>query len=124
MGYPRTKNSVSEKMKKAISDMRAFETLLLHDDVDPRVLGDFRDALNRVRNVAWAAQQSVAGRLSDKANGDVGCLLATERLRAAYQLCRALREDLNRNGIEFQKGQLAEMHVVAAALARQLKNRL
>jgi len=124
VGYPRTKNSVSEKMKKAISDMRAFETLLLHDDVDPRVLGDFRDALNRVRNVAWAAQQSVAGRLSDKANGDVGCLLATERLRAAYQLCRALREDLNRNGIEFQKGQLAEMHVVAAALARQLKNRL
>ena len=124
MGYPRTKNSVSEKMKKAISDMRAFETLLLHDDVDPRVLGDFRDALNRVRNVAWAAQQSVAGRLSDKGNGDVGCLLATERLRAAYQLCRALREDLNRDGIEFQKGQLAEMHVVAAALARQLKNRL
>lgn len=124
MGYPRTKNSVSEKMKKAISDMRAFEKLLLHDDVDPRVLGDFRDALNRVRNVAWAAQQAVAGRLSDKGNGDVGGLLAAERLRAAYQLCRALREDLNRDGIEFQKGQLAEMHVVAAALARQLKNRL
>jgi len=124
VGYPRTKNSVSEKMKKAISDMRAFEKLLLHDDVDPRVLGDFRDALNRVRNVAWAAQQAVAGRLSDKGNGDVGGLLAAERLRAAYQLCRALREDLNRDGIEFQKGQLAEMHVVAAALARQLKNRL
>jgi len=123
--HRRTKNSaVSERLKTAISDLRACEHLLRCDELDPRLLGDFRDALNRVRNVAWAAQQSVAARLSDQGSAGVGSLLAGERIRAAYQLCRALQEDLGREEIDFQKGQLSELHTVATALARQLSDRL
>jgi hypothetical protein len=125
MPSQRTRNSaVSGKLKTAIADLRALENLLRSDELDPRLLVDFRDALNRVRNVAWAAQQSVAARLSDNGTAGVGSILAAERVRAAYQLCRTLQEDLGHEEIEFQRGQLSELHSVAAALTRQLNDRL
>lgn len=125
MPSQRTKNSaVSGKLKTAIADLRILENLLRCDELDPRLLVDFRDALNRVRNVAWAAQQSVAARLSDGGGAGVSSILATERVRAAYQLCRILQEDLGHDEIEFQKGQLSELYTVAAALTRQLSDRL
>jgi hypothetical protein len=117
--------AASERLKSAINDLRALQSLLLCGDLDPRVLSDFRDALNRVRNVAWAAQQSVAAQVSGNDSVAVGSLLAAERIRAAYQLCRHIQEDLGRdNEIQFHKGQLAELHAVVADLAGQLKNRL
>jgi hypothetical protein len=118
------RTAVSEKLKVAIGDLRVLQNLLCADDLDPRLLSDFRDVLNRIRNVAWAAQQAVAARLSGHGSGGVGSLLAAERIRATYQLCRALQEDLGRDGIEFQKGQLFELHAVATALTRQLSDRM
>ena len=121
-----TTNSVpvSERLNTAIADLQALQGLLLSGDFDPRVLSDFRDALNRVRNVAWAAQQSVAARVSGEDPSAVGSLLAAERIRAAYQLCRVIQEDLTKNEIDFQRGQLSELHTVTKELSKQLKNRL
>jgi len=118
------RSAVSEKLKTAILDLRVLQNLLRSGDLDPRLLGDFRDVLNRVRNVAWAAQQALAASLSGQGSGRVDSLLAAERIRATYQLCRALQEDLACEEIEFQKGQLFELHAATTALTRQLKNRL
>lgn len=123
-GKSNKNSAIAAKLETAISDLRAFENLLLSDEVDARLLGDFRTALNRVRNVAWVAQQSAAARFAKMTNPDFGPLLASERVRAAYQLCRAVQEDLDRQGTEFQKGQLAELHSIATALARQLSERI
>ncbi len=125
MGVERAKDSpVFEGLKTAIADMQASHSLLLSDELDPRVLTEFRDVLNRVRNVAWAAQQSVAARVAGEDPSAVGSLLAAERIRAAYQLCRLIQEDLTKNEIDFQKGQLSELHAVTKELAKQLKDRL
>jgi hypothetical protein len=116
--------TVSVRLKSAISELRRLQKLLLSEEVDARILSDFRDALNRVRNTAWAAQQSLASKLFDKGPTDVVSLLASERIRAAYQLCRSIEEDLTSDDIQFQKGQLSELHSVAARLVEQLKTRL
>lgn len=113
---------VSERLKTAVADLRTLQGFLLSDDLDPLLLNDFRDALNRIRTVAWAAQQSVEAKLSGQNSTDVGSLLATERIRAAYQLCRLIQEDLGKNEIDFQKGQLSELHAVTKELAKQLKD--
>ncbi|HEV2731281.1 MAG TPA: hypothetical protein VGV15_14725 [Terriglobales bacterium] len=118
------KSGISDRLKTAISDLRALQGLLLTDDLPPSVLSDFRDALNRVRNAAWAAQQSVAAKVSGQGSASVGSLLAVERVRAAYQLCRAINADLKNDEIEFQKGQLSELSGVIAELGAQLKNRV
>jgi len=125
MAAERSKDSpVSAGLQTAIADIQASHGLLLSDELDPRVLTEFRDVLNRVRNVAWAAQQSVAARISGEDPGAVGSLLAAERIRAAYQLCRLIQEDLTKNEIDFQKGQLSELYAVTKELAKQLKSRV
>jgi hypothetical protein len=116
--------NVSEKLADVIVQLCALQEPLLTAEVDPRVLVDFRDALNRIRNTAWAAQQSANAPLFDQGAATVASYLTAERIRAAYQLCRSLHGDICRDDIEFQKGPLVELYRVAKILVDELKERL
>ena len=48
-------------------------------------------------------------------------LLAGERIRAAYQLCQALADDLKGANIEFQRGSLVQLYEATKTLTEQLK---
>jgi hypothetical protein len=111
-------------LASAITELRALQEPLLTAKVDPRVLTDFRDALNRIRNTAWAAQQSANAPLFDQGATTVASYLTAERIRAAYQLCRSLHDDVRRDDIEFQKGPLVELYGAAKILVEELKDRL
>jgi hypothetical protein len=115
---------VSSRLKSVIRELKPLQKALLSENVDPRILNDFRDALNRVRNTAWAAQQSLAAKQLDEGQVDIATLLAAERVRAAFQLCRSVGEDLTSDDVAFQKGQLSELHGAATRLVEQLKERL
>src|ERR1035441_7386471 len=101
--------NVRSRLKNGISELQGLHNLLLSSDVDADVLADLRDALNRVRNTAWVAQQYVIRKESDQDSTNVLSLLAGERIRAAYQLCQALSDDLKRTDIDFQRGSLAQL---------------
>ncbi len=121
---PLPRANVSERLASAITELRALQEPLLTATVDPRVLTDFRDALNRIRNTAWAAQQSANAPLFDQGATTVASYLTAERIRAAYQLCRSLHDDVHRDDIKFQKGPLVELYGVAKTLVEDLKDRL
>ncbi len=89
-------------------------------DLDPRVLASFRDAVNRVRTAEWAAQQYVARKETDEGLSGVLTLLAVERVRATYQLCQSIREDLKRTDIKVPAGSLIQLCEVMTALTEQL----
>ena len=114
----------SDRLETAIRDLQALQQVLHSDDLDAGILADFRDALNRIRNIAWAAQQLVASQVSDQGPESVNGLLASERIRATYQLCRAIGNDLTGDGIQFKRGQLSELHLAVTELAQQLKDKL
>jgi hypothetical protein len=114
----------SGRLENAIRDLQALQQVLLAGELDPRVLTDFRDALNRIRNIAWAAQQLVASQVLETGTADITSLLASERIRTAYRLCRAIGEDLECDDLQFQKGQLSELHSTVAQLAAQLSEKL
>lgn len=116
--------TVSKRLKSVITELRPLQKLLVNEKVDPRVLTDFRDALNRVRNTAWAAQQSAADPMYESNPVSVTSLLTSERIRAAYQLCCTIHDDLHRDDVLFQRGQLSELYTVAARLVDELKERL
>jgi two-component sensor histidine kinase len=111
-------------LESAIRDLQALQQVLHSGDLDAGILADFRDALNRIRNIAWAAQQLVASQVSDQGPESVNGLLASERIRATYQLCRAIGNDLTGDGIQFKRGQLSELHLAVTELAQQLKDKL
>lgn len=113
--------NVRSRLENAISELQGLHELLLSGDLDPEVLADFRDSLNRVRTAAWAAQQYVARKETDQDSTSVLSFLAGERIRAAHHLCQAVSEDLRRNDIEIQAGSLVQLYEVMSDLTEQLK---
>ena len=114
-------SAVPSRLEKAISELQGLNEVLLSGDLDPRILADFRDAVNRVRTAAWAAQQYVARKDTDEGSSGVLTLLAVERVRATYQLCQSISEDLKRTDVEIPAGSLIRLYEVMSALAEQLK---
>jgi hypothetical protein len=113
--------TVSRRLEKAITELRRLQKLLLSGEgLDPRILTDFRDALNRVRNTAWSAQQYIASKATGQDSTSVLSILAGERVRAAYQLCQAIQADLKSNDVQFQKGHLIQLYLAAKTLTEQL----
>ena len=94
---------------------------MLSGDLDPHILADFRDALNRVRTAAWAAQQYVIRKETEQESGSVLSLLAGERVRLTYQLCQAISDDMKRTDIDFQAGSLIQLHEATKALTEQVE---
>ena len=121
-GLPGT-DIVPRRLAKAITELRGLQKLLLSGEgLDPRILTDFRDALNHVRNTAWSAQQYIASQATDQDPASVLCVLAGERVRVAYQLCHAIQSDLKSTDIKFQTGQLIQLYSATTALTDQLGN--
>jgi len=113
--------TVSRRLAKAIPELRRLQNLLLlGEDLDPRILTGFRDALNHIRNTAWSAHQYIASKSTDQDSTSVLAVLAGERVRVAYQLCQALQADLKSNDIKFQTGQLIQLRIAAKALTELL----
>ena len=114
--------NVRSRLEKGISELQGLHELLLSSELDRDVLADLRDALNRVRNTAWVAQQYVIRKESDQDSSSVLSLLVGERIRAAYQLCQSLSDDLTKPDIEFQRGSLVELHEATKTLTERLKS--
>lgn len=112
--------SVSVRLQSATSELHEVETLMASADLDARILSDFRDAVNRVRTTAWATQQYAETKDTERDPSKVLSLLAGERVRAAYQLCRAIGQDLGRPDLRFQPGQLLQLRTAAKELMQQL----
>ena len=112
---------IAKQVMRAITELKALQEPILSGQVAPDVLTEFRDALNRVRNSAWAAQQSAAAPMLENGTSAMASFLAAERIRAAYQLCRAIQEDVRRDDLELQKGSVAELYGVAQNLVEELE---
>jgi hypothetical protein len=113
--------AVPSRLEQAISELQGLHGVLLSEDLDPHVLADFRDALNRVRTAAWAAQQYVARKETDQGSSSVMSLLVGARIRTTYQLCQAISEDLKQPDIAVPAGSLIQLYEVMSAVTEQLK---
>ena len=49
--------SLSERLKAATDELQALEQLVVSGDSSPRVLSEFRGAIDSIRQTAWAVQQ-------------------------------------------------------------------
>ena len=115
-----TAADTSERLKTAIEELGGIQSLLVAGELDPRILADFRDAVNRVRNTAWAAYQYAELKITGKDSGSIISLAAAERLRATYQLCQAIQEDLASTDVQLQAGQLIQLHDATKTLTDKL----
>lgn len=115
------KATISVRLQGVAEELRSIQDVLsCGEEIEPRILTDFRDAVNRVRNTAWAVEQYANSKTTDTDPKAMLSLLAGERVRVAYQLFRLIESDLANEEIQFRKGQLMEFHTATSELEHQL----
>ena len=83
----------SLQLKKACADLVKLEYDMRSGPVDPRILREFRDAVDHVRKTAWAVQEWQERESRHHDAQRVLPLLTAERIRRATQLCEAITAD-------------------------------
>ncbi|HVB88018.1 MAG TPA: hypothetical protein VNK23_15260 [Candidatus Dormibacteraeota bacterium] len=83
---------VSFQLRKTCADLVRLEYEMRSGAIEPRVLSEFRDAVDNMRKTAWAVQEWQE-RQSKKENPQaVIPLLTAESIRRATQLCQAIAD--------------------------------
>jgi hypothetical protein len=112
---PTTLQSVTNELR------RLQDVLLLAEDLDPRILTDFRDVVNRARNTAWAVHQYGELIADEKEPNPIGSILAGERIRTIGQLCKLIETDLGDPQIHLQDGQVLGLYNTTQELGHRLR---
>jgi hypothetical protein len=86
--------SLSERLKAATDELQALEQLVVSGDSSPRVLSEFRGAIDSIRQTAWAVQQWAELKTQNRDPYTVLGLLSEERVRRATQIAKDLTIDL------------------------------
>jgi hypothetical protein len=100
---------VTFRLKKAIDDLLKLEQAIRTGGLDPRVLREFRDAVDYVRKTAWAVQELQERQAHQRDTATVRSLLTSERIRRATQLSKALAADLDSHEVTEETVGIADL---------------
>jgi len=101
--------SISERLKAATDELQKLEQLVLSGDCAPRVLSEFRGAVDSIRQTAWAVQQWIELQSQNRDPYTVLGLLSEERVRRATQLTRDLTIDLQSLELDLETAGLEKL---------------
>ena len=116
---------VTFRLKVAIDDLLKLEKDMKDSRsgaMDPRVLREFRDAVDYVRKTAWALQELQERQAHQRDTGTVRSLLTDERVRRATQLSKALASDLDSQEVSDATPGTAELFRSIEVLYHRLAN--
>ncbi len=82
------------QLKKTCADLVRLEYEMRSGPFDPRILREFRDAVDNVRKTAWAVQEWQERQARQQDPHTVLPLLTAEGIRRATQLCEAITTGL------------------------------
>ena len=112
---------VSTMLQSVSEQFRQLQKwLLLRGQPDLRILAEFRDAINRLRQTAWALHQYGEMSADESSSNTVSSILAGERIRTACQLGKLIEADLENPEIQFQKDQLLGLYEAMSRLAQHV----
>ncbi len=87
--------SVSERLKSTTEELQKLEQMVVSGDCSPRVLADFRTAVDSIRQTAWAVQQWTELQAQHRDPYTVLGILTAERVRRATHITLDLTMDLD-----------------------------
>jgi len=112
-------NDITARLQSATTELQELETLVKSGELDPRVLREFRNAVDHIRATAFAVQQWVG--LKD--SGDPYSVLpklSAERVRRAAQLTSDLVLDLQTLDVGLETQGLPELFAAIDDLRTRL----
>jgi len=113
--------TVSERLRAATGDLQELERQVVSGDCAPRVLSDFRTAVDNIRRTAWAVQQWIELQQQHRDPYTVLSILTKERVRRAAQIANDLTIDLESLELGLETEGLAELFKAIEGLYERLQ---
>jgi len=112
--------NISARVEHSTRELKEIESLIESGAVEPRILQEFREAVNHVRQTSWAVQKWLE--LRDQKQDPYTALeiLVVERIRCATQLNRELANDIESHDIGFETKGIADLSSAIESLTRLL----
>ena len=92
---PQNHESLSARLARASAELHELEQAMQSGEIDARVLPEFRESVDHVRQTAWAVQQWMELSAAHRDPFTVLNWLAAERVRVGTQVSRDLSMDLD-----------------------------
>lgn len=115
---------VNFQLRKTSTQLASIEEAIKSGGVDPRILRDFRDAIDYVRKTAWAVQEWQERQLKKHDPQTVVPLIISERIRRATQLSKAISADLAANDVTSETSGLRDFFKAIESLYVQVSSLL
>lgn len=112
--------SVSERLRAITDELQRLEKLVLSGDCAPRVLAEFRSAVDSIRQTAWAVQQWTELQAQHRDPYSVLGVLSSERVRRATQISKDLTMDLESLDLGLETEGLRELFQASKGLCERL----
>lgn len=116
--------NLSDRLERISRELRELERSMksgeIGPEIEPRVLRDFRDSVDHVRQSAWAVQQWLGLQAQQRDAYSVLSLLTAERIRRATELSRNLSIDLDATEISFETEGLDKLFASVQGLHQRL----
>ena len=96
------------QLRKTSAELAKVEQAIKSGGIDPRILREFRDAVDYVRKTAWAVQQWQEHQLQEHDPQTVLSLLITERIRRGTQLNKTIIAEIAAHEITRQTAGMDE----------------
>ncbi len=109
------------RLKKAAADLRTLEQAIKEGGADPRVLREFRDAVDFVRKSAWAVYEYQERQVQEKDPSTVLSLLMLERVRRGTKLNNDIAADWDAHELTSDTPGVADLLRTIEGLAKRLR---
>ncbi|MFY9801620.1 MAG: hypothetical protein WA211_01245 [Candidatus Acidiferrales bacterium] len=114
-------SSITSRLEIATAELHQLEELVKSGELDARVLGEFRNAVDHIRSTTWAVQKWLG--LSNESGGDpfsVLPIMSAERVKRGTQLCNDLALDLQTVDVGIETPGIVDLYNSVDDLHRRL----
>src|SRR5437588_2796519 len=108
-------STLTERLQKATAELRDLAQALPAADIDDRVLREFREAVNHLRQTAWAVQQWMQLKEQHEDPFNVISLLAVDGVRVALMILKSLTLDFDVSEVSMETEGIAHRRDAAEA---------
>ncbi len=115
------RRTISERLRATTDELQKLEQLVLSGDCAPRVLAEFRGAVDSIRQTAWAVQQWTELQQQHRDPYAVLGILSTERVRRATAITKDLTMDLESLELGLETEGLEKLFHAVKGLYERLK---
>jgi hypothetical protein len=113
---PGNESSVAQRLAAATDELQVLEKVVLSGDCSPRVLSEFRAAVDSIRRTTWAVQQWSELQQQHRDPYTVLDVLSQVRVQRATQLSRELTMDLQSLEMNLETEGLTDLYRATRAL--------